>query len=203
MERDFDSRSRNVGVRSRLHSSVTRALALPLQRRFHSAGSTSMLSRRTRKKQTRKSNRDGNCGRGRCGRFCRNLGGQVLTYQVQRRTGHLFETNRHIPYPARRIQQTAEQFEITRRVSPHLLRHPVATTLLERGMPIEQIQKSPGSCAAGDDADLCRVDGRDDQGQLPAGAGVVDCRVESAELHHSIMLQPRHSVLHVTHILRS
>jgi integrase/recombinase XerD len=29
-------------------------------------------------------------------------------------------------------------------VYPHLLRHSVATTLLERGMPIEQIQKSLG-----------------------------------------------------------
>lgn len=126
----------------------------------------------------------------------------MLTYQVQRRTGHLFETNRHIPYPARRIQQivrqTAEQFEITRRVSPHLLRHPVATTLLERGMPIEQIQKSPGSCAAGDDADLCRVDGRDDQRHLPAGAGVVGCRVELAELHQSILQKPRQTNLHAT-----
>lgn len=72
----------------------------------------------------------------------------MLTYQVQRRTGHLFETNRHTPYSARRIQQivkqTAEQAEITKRVSPHLLRHSVATTLLERGMPIEQIQKFLG-----------------------------------------------------------
>jgi site-specific recombinase XerD len=34
--------------------------------------------------------------------------------------------------------------QITKRVSPHLLRHSVATTLRERGMPIEQIQKFLG-----------------------------------------------------------
>ena len=32
----------------------------------------------------------------------------------------------------------------TKQVYPHLLRHSVATTLLERGMPIEQIQKFLG-----------------------------------------------------------
>ena len=49
---------------------------------------------------------------------------------------------------SRRIQQivkaTAEKAKITKRVYPHLLRHSVATTLLERGMPIEQIQKFLG-----------------------------------------------------------
>jgi integrase/recombinase XerD len=48
----------------------------------------------------------------------------------------------------RRIQQilkeTAEQAQITKGVYPHLLRHSVATTLRERGMPIEQIQKFLG-----------------------------------------------------------
>jgi site-specific recombinase XerD len=34
--------------------------------------------------------------------------------------------------------------QITKRVYPHLLRHSVATTLLERGTPIEQIQKLLG-----------------------------------------------------------
>src|SRR2546426_10218321 len=51
-------------------------------------------------------------------------------------------------YSPRRIQyivkETAEQAQITKRVYPHLLRHSVATTLLERGMPIEQIQKFLG-----------------------------------------------------------
>ncbi|HSX77247.1 MAG TPA: tyrosine-type recombinase/integrase [Candidatus Saccharimonadia bacterium] len=60
----------------------------------------------------------------------------------------LFETNRATCYSPRRIQyivkETAEQAQITKRVYPHLLRHSVATTLLERGMPIEQIQKFLG-----------------------------------------------------------
>lgn len=65
-----------------------------------------------------------------------------------RQTGYLFETNRHLPYSPRRVQQivkaTAEKAKITKRVYPHLLRHSVATTLLERGMLIEQIQKFLG-----------------------------------------------------------
>src|SRR6267143_6196013 len=69
----------------------------------------------------------------------------VFTYLGQRMVGYLFETNRATRYSPRRIQyivkETAEQAEITKRVYPHLLRHSVATTLLERGMPIEQIQK--------------------------------------------------------------
>jgi integrase/recombinase XerD len=41
-------------------------------------------------------------------------------------------------------KETAAQAEITKRVYPHLRRHSVATTLLEREMPIEQIQKFLG-----------------------------------------------------------
>ena len=62
--------------------------------------------------------------------------------------GYLFETNRATHYAPRRIQymvkETAAQAQITKRVYPHLLRHSVATTLLERGMPIEQMQKFLG-----------------------------------------------------------
>jgi site-specific recombinase XerD len=41
-------------------------------------------------------------------------------------------------------KETAADAQITKRVYSHLLRHSVATTLLERGMPIEQIQKFLG-----------------------------------------------------------
>jgi len=55
---------------------------------------------------------------------------------------------RHTRYSPRRIQQlvqeTAALAGIEKRVYPHLLRHSVATTLLERGMPLEQIQKFLG-----------------------------------------------------------
>jgi integrase/recombinase XerD len=73
---------------------------------------------------------------------------ELRTYLRERTTGPLFETVRHTPYSPRRIQQlvqeTAALAGITTRVYPHLLRHSVATTLLERGMPLEQIQQFLG-----------------------------------------------------------
>ena len=70
---------------------------------------------------------------------------ELRTHVGQSTVGYLFETNRATHYLPRRIQQiikeTAEQVQIIKRVYPHLLRHSVATTLLERGMPIEQMQK--------------------------------------------------------------
>lgn len=76
------------------------------------------------------------------------LAQELRTHLGNRTTGYLFETVQHTPYSPRRIQQiikeTAANAQITKRVYPHLLRHSVATTLLERGMPIEQIQKFLG-----------------------------------------------------------
>ena len=76
------------------------------------------------------------------------LAQELRTHVGQRTVGSLFETNRATRYSPRRIQQilkeTAEQAETTKRVYSHLLRHSVATTLLERGMPIEQMQKFLG-----------------------------------------------------------
>ena len=76
------------------------------------------------------------------------LAHELRTHLGQCPVGYLFETNRATRYSPRRIQQimkeTAEQAQITKRVYPHLLRHSVATTLLERGMPIEQMQKFLG-----------------------------------------------------------
>lgn len=73
---------------------------------------------------------------------------ELRTYLRDRTTGFLFETIHHTPYSPRRIQQlvreTAASAGITKRVYPHLLRHSVATTLLERGMSLEQIQKFLG-----------------------------------------------------------
>ena len=73
---------------------------------------------------------------------------ELRTYLRDRTTGPLFVTIRHTPYSPRRLQQivqeTAARAGITTRVYPHLLRHSVATTLLERGMPLEQIQQFLG-----------------------------------------------------------
>jgi integrase/recombinase XerD len=76
------------------------------------------------------------------------LAQELRTHLGNRQAGYLFETNRHSGYSSRRLQQivkeTAENAGITKKVHPYLLRHSVATMLLERGMPLEQIQKFLG-----------------------------------------------------------
>jgi len=76
------------------------------------------------------------------------LGQELKTHLGSRQIGYIFESNRHTKFTTRRIQQivkeTAERAGITKKVHPHLLRHTVATFLLEKGMPLEQIQKFLG-----------------------------------------------------------
>src|SRR5262245_64287434 len=76
------------------------------------------------------------------------LAQELRTHLGDRAHGYLFETIHSTPYSPRRVQQiikeTADEAKITKRVYPHLLRHSVATTLLERGMQLEQIQKFLG-----------------------------------------------------------
>jgi integrase/recombinase XerD len=76
------------------------------------------------------------------------LAQELRTHLGHRTMGYLFETVQNAHYSPRRIQQiikeTAAEAKITKRVYPHLLRHSVAMTLLERGMPLEQIQKFLG-----------------------------------------------------------
>jgi len=66
------------------------------------------------------------------------LAQEVRTHVGQRSVGYLFATNRATSYSPRHIQyivkETAIQAEITKHVYPHLLRHSVAATLVERGI---------------------------------------------------------------------
>ncbi|RAP36109.1 integrase [Candidatus Marinamargulisbacteria bacterium SCGC AAA071-K20] len=72
------------------------------------------------------------------------LAQEVQTHIGDRQTGYLFESRLHNKYSPRRIQQIvkalAKDSGITKKVHPHLLRHSIATYLLEHGMPLEQIQ---------------------------------------------------------------
>ncbi len=92
--------------------------------------------------------RQGKGGKQRYVSILSELAQELKTHLRGRAKGYLFETNRHAAFSPRRIQQivkeTADLAGITKRVSPHTLRQSVATTLLEHGMPLEQIQKFLG-----------------------------------------------------------
>ena len=76
------------------------------------------------------------------------LAQELRVHLAGRSRGYLFESNRHDRYSARAIQkliqQAAQEAGIAKRVYPHLLRHSVAQILLDRGMPLEQLQKFLG-----------------------------------------------------------
>jgi len=84
----------------------------------------------------------------------KSLAQELQTHLAGRTTGYLFESNRHDLYSARAIQdivkESAEAAGITKRVYPHLLRHSIATLLLQSGeVPLDQVQKFLGHLQIG------------------------------------------------------
>lgn len=78
-----------------------------------------------------------------------SLAQELRTHLQARRRGYLFESNRHTHYAVRTVQTMvaacAREADIAKRVYPHLLRHSIATILLDSGqMPIDQVQKFLG-----------------------------------------------------------
>jgi len=78
-----------------------------------------------------------------------SLAQELHTHLQARRRGYLFESNRHTHYAVRTVQTMvaacAREASIVKRVYPHLLRHSIATILLDSGqMPIDQVQKFLG-----------------------------------------------------------
>jgi integrase/recombinase XerD len=78
----------------------------------------------------------------------RSLARELRLHVGGRNTGPLFQSPRGRSYSVRRIQQvvkeTAEDAGIPKPVHPHLLRHTMATRLVNRGMPLEHIRKVLG-----------------------------------------------------------
>lgn len=77
------------------------------------------------------------------------LAQELRTHLNGRRHGYLFETNRNDRYSVRTMQSIvkseAREAGIEKRVYPHLLRHSIATILLDSGeVPIDQVQKFLG-----------------------------------------------------------
>ena len=78
-----------------------------------------------------------------------SLAQELRTHLQGRVQGYLFESNRHTKYSVRGIQDivkgSALAAGIAKRVYPHLLRHSIATILLDSGeVPIDQVQKFLG-----------------------------------------------------------
>lgn len=73
---------------------------------------------------------------------------ELHTHLGDRRQGYLFESRLDNKFSTRRIQQIVRQVSkeagISRNVYPHLFRKSIATFLLNKGMPIDQVQKFLG-----------------------------------------------------------
>lgn len=73
---------------------------------------------------------------------------ELMTFLADRRQGYLFESRLNDKFSTRRIQQIVKQVSkeagINRPVHPHLFRKTIATFLLNKGMPIDQVQQFLG-----------------------------------------------------------
>ncbi len=77
------------------------------------------------------------------------LAQELRTHLQGRRQGYLLESNRPTRYAVRTVQTMVQRWAraagLTRRVHPHLLRHSIATLLLDSGqVPSDQVRKSLG-----------------------------------------------------------
>ena len=77
------------------------------------------------------------------------LADELRTHLQERQTGFLFESNRQTCYSTRMVQSivttSSRAAGIKKRVYPHLLRHSIATILLDSGLvPIDQLQEFVG-----------------------------------------------------------
>ena len=92
--------------------------------------------------------RDGKGGKRREVPIADSLARELKLHVGGRNTGPLFQSPRGGIYSARRIQQivkeTAQEADLQKRVYPHLLRHTMATRLVNGGMPIEHVRKVLG-----------------------------------------------------------
>ena len=109
------------------------------------SGSKTCISTATRRNHLRHCKKESN-------RYIPILPGlaqELRTHLDGRRHSYLFETNRHDRYSVRTmqsvVQSSAREAGFEKRVYPHLLRHSVATILLDSGLvPIDQVQKFLG-----------------------------------------------------------
>src|SRR5258708_37310076 len=82
-------------------------------------------------------------------RYVSVLAHELRTHLQGRQRGFLFESNRHTRYSRHTVQsivtRCARSAGIKKRVFPHLLRHSIATILLDSGLvPIDQVPKFLG-----------------------------------------------------------
>ncbi len=77
-----------------------------------------------------------------------SLARELQMYRRNRKAGWLFETQSCEKFSVRRVQQVVKEVakaaKITKRVYPHLLRHMIATHLINHKMPENHVQKFLG-----------------------------------------------------------